>query len=41
MPRNTWDALSDDARRLVLFYLVDRVYVGPPGLPVEEQLRIV
>ncbi|WP_433263192.1 hypothetical protein ACQPZF_31545 [Actinosynnema sp. CS-041913] len=36
-----WREMSDKARRLVTFYLVEEVHVGPPALPIDEQFRIV
>jgi hypothetical protein len=36
-----WREMSDKARRLATFYLVEEVHVGPPALPVDEQFRIV
>jgi hypothetical protein len=37
----TWGSLSDEAQRLVLLYLIDRILVGPPGSnTIEEQIAI-
>ncbi|MCS7484061.1 DUF4365 domain-containing protein [Umezawaea endophytica] len=36
-----WREMSDKARRLVTFYLVEEVRVGSPVLPIDEQFRIV
>jgi hypothetical protein len=36
-----WCEMSDKARRLVTFYLVKKVHVGSPALPIDEQFRIV
>lgn len=36
-----WHEMSDKARRLVTFYLVEEVHVGSPALPIDEQFRIV
>jgi hypothetical protein len=36
-----WSEMSDKARRLVTFYLVEEVRVGAPALPIDEQFRIV
>ncbi|MEJ2857322.1 MULTISPECIES: DUF4365 domain-containing protein [unclassified Saccharothrix] len=36
-----WSEMSDKARRLVTFYLVEDVRVGSPALPIDEQFRIV
>ncbi|MEV6826092.1 DUF4365 domain-containing protein [Amycolatopsis sp. NPDC051102] len=38
---NPWREMSDEARRLVTFYLVEEVRVGSPALPIDEQFRIV
>ena len=36
-----WREMSDKARRLVTFYLVEEVRVDSPALPIDEQFRIV
>ncbi|MEO6088808.1 MAG: DUF4365 domain-containing protein [Umezawaea sp.] len=36
-----WCEMSDKARRLVTFYLVEEVHAGSPALPIDEQFRIV
>ncbi|MBN6038626.1 DUF4365 domain-containing protein [Amycolatopsis sp. 195334CR] len=36
-----WREMSDEARRLVTFYLVEEVHAGAPALPIDEQFRIV
>ncbi|WP_211239322.1 DUF4365 domain-containing protein [Actinokineospora inagensis] len=36
-----WLKMSDKARRLVTFYLVKDVVIGPPVLPIDDQFRIV
>lgn len=38
--RTTWPVLSDDAKRLVILYLIKRVTVGEPWLPLEQQIQI-
>jgi hypothetical protein len=38
--RTTWPVLSDDAKRLVILYLIRRVTVGEPWLPLEQQIQI-
>jgi hypothetical protein len=36
----TWPVLSDDAKRLVILYLIKRVTVMEPWLPLEQQIQI-
>jgi hypothetical protein len=38
--RTTWPVLSEDAKRLVILYLIKRVTVGEPWLPLEQQIQI-
>jgi hypothetical protein len=38
--RTTWPVLSDDAKRLVILYLIKRVTVGEPWLPLEQQIQV-
>ena len=35
-----WPVLSDDAKRLVVLYLIKQVRIGEPWLPLEEQVQI-
>ncbi|MFG2777781.1 DUF4365 domain-containing protein [Streptomyces prunicolor] len=37
----TVDDITPDAFRLAILYLIDRIYVGGPSLPLDEQIRIV
>ncbi|MCP2099771.1 protein of unknown function (DUF4365) [Actinosynnema pretiosum] len=36
-----WSEMSESARRIATFYLVEEVRVGAPALPIDEQFRIV
>nr|WP_134122670.1 DUF4365 domain-containing protein [Kribbella kalugense] len=41
LSRDTVDEVADDSLRLVFLYVLDRVMVGRPSLPLDEQLTIV
>jgi hypothetical protein len=38
--RTTWPVLADDAKRLVILYLIKRVAIREPWLPLEQQIQI-
>jgi hypothetical protein len=38
--RTIWPVLSDDAKRLVILYLIKRVTIMEPWLPLEQQIQI-
>jgi hypothetical protein len=38
--RTTWPVLSDDGKRLVILYLIKRVTIREPWLPLEQQIQI-
>jgi hypothetical protein len=35
-----WPVLSDDAKRLVVLYLIKHVRIGEPWLPLEQQIQV-
>jgi hypothetical protein len=37
----TVDDIEPEAFRLAILYLIHRIYVGGPSLPLDEQIRIV
>ncbi|UYB45109.1 hypothetical protein SLV14_004234 [Streptomyces sp. Je 1-4] len=37
----TVDDIEPEAYRLAILYLIHRIYVGGPSLPLDEQVRIV
>lgn len=37
----TMDDIEPEAFQLVILYLIHRIYVGGPSLPLDEQVRIV
>ncbi|MFD5089611.1 DUF4365 domain-containing protein [Amycolatopsis thailandensis] len=37
----SWREMSEKARKIVTFYLVEEVRVGAPALPIDKQFRIV
>ncbi|GAA0401168.1 DUF4365 domain-containing protein [Streptomyces luteireticuli] len=39
--RSTVDNLEPEALRLAVLYLIHRIYVGSPSLPLDEQVRIM
>jgi hypothetical protein len=39
--RESAESAPCEALRLAIFYLIDRVYIGAPSLPLVEQIRIV
>jgi hypothetical protein len=41
LSRATVDSIEPEAFRLAIFYLIDRIYIGGPSLPLDEQVRIV
>ena len=40
LSRESAESASFEALRLAIFYLIDRVYIGAPSLPLAEQIRI-
>jgi hypothetical protein len=41
LSRTNVQEISFEALRLALIYLVDRIYIGSPSLPIEQQINIV
>ncbi|MFI9269678.1 DUF4365 domain-containing protein [Kitasatospora sp. NPDC052896] len=41
LSRSTMGDLGPDAFRLAVLYLIHRIYIGGPSLPLDEQVRIV
>ncbi|MFF2148170.1 DUF4365 domain-containing protein [Kitasatospora sp. NPDC058190] len=41
LSRSTMDDLGPEAFRLAVLYLIHRIYIGGPSLPLDEQVRIV